>query len=94
MARILITYDLSTPPGRHTQVKANMVRRGYHSTWNNQGSTTTYDMPNTCLMHDNTTQAQAIADLKQAVAQEGARLEMVVAAEITWFLAEQVNPRG
>lgn len=94
MPKILLTYDLSTPPGKHSEVKAKMKSKGYLDTWYDPSTPSKhYPLPNTCLL-GNTTHAQAIADLKEAVRQAGARLEMVIAADFNEFMAEQVNPRG
>lgn len=93
MPYIFITYDLAVPPGRHSEVKSIMIKnKGYSDKWSFAGiPNQQYPLPNTTL-YKNTTKEQAIADLKEAVKGAGAKLETVIAAEFTSYVAEQVNP--
>jgi hypothetical protein len=75
----VVTYDVS---GRQTDVKNNMIGRGYSDAW--KSSNVTYHLPNTTLWKGNVASLDtALADIKAAAAACGVTLERAVAFSST-----------
>lgn len=71
---VLVSYDITKD---HVKFKATLKSNGYMDNWN--ASQKTYYLPNTTLWKQNTTVAQAFADLQAVSKQLGLALERALA---------------
>lgn len=73
----IVTYNYNTE--LHNKIKSAMHAKGYSST----AHTTKSHLPHNCLVKDNISQQQAIADLIEAAKKQNAALESYIAVTVT-----------
>jgi hypothetical protein len=85
MSRILLTYDVKND---HVEIKKKLLAVGWVDQMpaytEEDGSAMIINLPNTSLMHQDTTTKQAIADLRLTTT--GSNIIRLVAFEIPHFL--------
>jgi ribosomal protein S8 len=80
---IVISYDIDK---LHIEVKAEMVKKGYMTSWKSYDGSRSNPLPNTTLWCQNKSTNQAVADLKQVCSSLGVTLEKVVAVKADEFV--------
>ncbi|MBI3137736.1 MAG: hypothetical protein HYZ15_04045 [Sphingobacteriales bacterium] len=82
MAQILLTYDIKkTSDTIHTEVKKELVENYGYSPKIQSSEGKWYELPNTCLIKNNTSRQQASADFLAACQKVRAKWEKYIAVE-------------
>lgn len=83
---VLITYDIKTPyigESKNKAVKDAMKILGYYDNFTIGNDPTTYYLPNTSLLRNDTTPAQAKTDLLTVARSCSATVERLFATEVS-----------
>jgi hypothetical protein len=82
MAKVLLTYDIKkTSDTIHSELKRELIENYGYSALIHSNDGKRYDLPNTCLIKDNTTHHRASSDLVAACRNTGAKWEKYIITE-------------